>query len=71
MPNRGGQNQFDVKNHGGCVQSAPNTLLKQIQLREKKKQEKARKRPKKEGKKGKERKMDGWIDRWIDRFKKR
>ena len=31
-PNRGGQNKFDVKNHDSCFQSAPNSLLKQIQL---------------------------------------
>ena len=28
----GGQNQFDMKDHGSCIQSAPNSLLKQIQL---------------------------------------
>ena len=26
------QSQFDIKDHGSCIQSAPNSLLKQIQL---------------------------------------
>ena len=34
MSNRGAQNQFDMRDHGGCIQSAPNSLLKQIQLQQ-------------------------------------
>ena len=29
---QGGQNKVDLKNHGSCVQSAPNSLEKQTQL---------------------------------------
>ena len=34
MSKGGGQNQFDMRDHGGCIQSAPNSLLKQIQLQQ-------------------------------------
>ena len=29
---QGPQNKFNMENHGSCVQSAPNSLIKQIQL---------------------------------------
>ena len=32
MPNVGAQDPVRHDNHGGCIQSAPNSLLKQIQL---------------------------------------